>query len=142
MVVRMNIVQQLLLCTPMLVAACTVWAENLKDPTRPPVLYAPKASAAAPVLPVEALRSIRIDGRGNLAIVGGTVVKVGDSVGEAKVKAIRPYEVVLATSAGDRILKLYPGVDKHVHEKRLDTNAKVARAHKSTQVATTGERAP
>jgi hypothetical protein len=92
--------------------------ETMRDPTQPPAMQMAKAgkTSSTPYTgPGLVVRSIRIGPAGRLAMIGGVGVKVGDSLGEAKVIAIRESEVVLREPQGSRTLKLYPGVDKHAH---------------------------
>ena len=110
------------LCALVLVCAMSlpqVLAETLRDPTQPPA--DPNAGAAAgraQVAPPRVLRSIRIAAHDQVATIGGTRVRVGDSVGQAKVVAIRSNEVVLSEASVTRTLKLYPGVQKRPRDPR------------------------
>ncbi len=92
-----------------------VLAGNLMDPTQPPAVRIPNAapgSDRAQVAPPRVLSSIRIGAHDRVATIGGVRVRVGDTVGAAKVEAIRSNEVVLRAASGTRTLKLYPGVRK------------------------------
>jgi hypothetical protein len=48
--------------------------------------------------------------RGRSAIISGQRVELGGRVGDARVAAIRENEVVLRSSSGSDVLKLYPDV--------------------------------
>ncbi len=85
--------------------------EVLRDPTRPPaVLLAPGDRANAESGPV--LQSVRLSRGQYTAIVSGKTVKVGDSVGNARVLRIGETEVVLKRGNGLQTLKLFPDVEK------------------------------
>lgn len=114
-------------------------AEELKDPTRPPLISSAKAGPMKTEITSGVLHSIRLDRRGNLALISGALVKVGDEVGKARVKAIRSNEVVLSTDSGDRVLKLYPAVNIHPHQHMTDSKSRLARSLKSAQVAAKGD---
>ena len=85
--------------------------EILRDPTRPPAaLYAPDDGAKAESGPM--LQSVRLSRGRYTAIVSGKTVRVGDSLGNARVLRIGETEVVLKTGNGLRTLKLFPDVEK------------------------------
>jgi MSHA biogenesis protein MshK len=91
-------------------AVASVRAQALTDPTRPPNANAPADA------PQEAggpqLQSVLISPRRRLAIINGTMVSLGDMLGEAKVVKISETEVVLQKGDETEVLKLFPGVDK------------------------------
>lgn len=121
-------VMRTLVCwlTPALTA---VAAEPLRDPTRPPAISiasTPDTGARSAPAPIGTLTAIRIDQRQRVATIGGVRVTVGDTVPEGIVRAIRATEVVLATPAGPRVLKLYPGVARQLHDERARRLARLA----------------
>lgn len=87
-------------------------AEELVDPTRPPV------SVSAPVdesAPVEAktepgLQSIIIAKNRRAAIIDGQTVELGGRVGEARLIEVNAMNVVLKTRNGRQVLMLFPDV--------------------------------
>jgi MSHA biogenesis protein MshK len=99
---------------PMLAAA-----QSLSDPTRPPATIAPAqeavadTAAAAPVL-----QSVLVSSSRRHAIINGKTVKVGDTVGEAKVVKIAEDEVILHTGKVSQVLKLYPNIEKQSTSER------------------------
>jgi MSHA biogenesis protein MshK len=99
----------------MLAAAATLamasaGAQALTDPTRPPNASAPAGAAQETGGPQ--LQSVLISPRRRLAIINGTMVSLGDMLGEAKVVKISETEVVLRKGEETEVLKLFPGVDK------------------------------
>lgn len=123
---RMSTVRTLVfLLTPVLTA---VAAEPLRDPTRPPSAAASKSGTPAreAPAPMGTLTAIRIDQHQRVATIGGQRVKVGDTLPEGTVRVIRGTEVVLATPAGARVLRLYPRVARQVHGERVRTATRIA----------------
>lgn len=112
-------------------ASAGVGAAELRDPTRPPtsaqIVRSDGPAVSAPPTAVR-LTAIRIDAGHRVAVIGGVAVRVGDAVGDATVKLIRSTEVVLGGPTGPRVLQLYPGVQKHAHDARPRTAARIARA--------------
>jgi MSHA biogenesis protein MshK len=87
-------------------------AEELADPTRPPV------SVSTPVdesVRVETklepgLQSILIAKNRRAAIIDGQTVEIGGRVGEARLIEVNAMNVVLKTSKGKQVLMLFPDV--------------------------------
>lgn len=110
-----------LVCNALL-AACTLavpaFAEELRDPTRPPGIDlapgTPEASASS------GLQSIlRRQGRKPLALINGELVPLGGKLGQSTLIEIREDAVVLRTSNGEReIMSLTPAVT-HTRTKPL-----------------------
>ena len=91
--------------------SATAFAQALRDPTRPPdAVVKPVAAADAEG---EVLQSILVSPRRREAMISGRVVKQGDMVGDAQVIAIRDSEVVLRDGNTQRVLRLYPQVQKN-----------------------------
>jgi MSHA biogenesis protein MshK len=93
-----------------LFAASSAIAQGLSDPTRPPSDPAPAQNAAQPA---SRLQSVLISPGRKLAVIDGRTVSVGERVGDAKVVAISPAQVVLQTGGAYQTLKLHPGIEKH-----------------------------
>ncbi len=72
------------------------FAENLSDPTRPVKFF---AEVIEDVIPEQLLdwsvKAIRITPDTRTAVINNTIVKVGDTVGQAEVLEIRPLSVLL-----------------------------------------------
>jgi len=83
--------------------------DALPDPTRPPP-EAAMVAGPAPVGPV--LQSVMIGPNGRTAVIGGQLLKEGDSFGDAKLVRISQGEVLLSGPSGELTLKLFPGVEK------------------------------
>ena len=66
-------------------------------------------SGAGPVL-----QSVMISPAGRAAIINGEMVKLGQKYGDAVLIRVAENEVVLKSSAGTQVLKMYPGVEKRV----------------------------
>jgi len=87
-------------------------AQALVDPTRPPAdtTGTPGVPAARSVGPMQ---TIKTSPGGTMAVVNGQIVKVGDSIGEARVVRISDTAVVLAWPGGvTDTVKLHARVDK------------------------------
>lgn len=88
-------------------------AENVPDPTRPPMVTQSPAVGGA-VASSLVLQSVLISPRLKVAIINGETVKLGDSYGAAKVVKISESGVVLDTDGKLQTLKLFPGVEKEL----------------------------
>lgn len=111
----------------MLMAIASTWAQGLPDPTRPPAAMntGGEPVQAAPSAPV--LQSILISQSRRQAIINGQTVKVGDSVGEAKVVKITDNEVVLRKGKGLQTLKVFPNIEKRSKSGRADSKTETRR---------------
>ena len=109
-------------------AACAL-ALGGADPTRPPgwpgasgpadvagvsgavgVSSAPTGALLMPTGPV--LQSVMISPTYSEAIISGKAVRLGDQIAIGTVLRISDSEVVIRTSGGLQVLKLFPGIDK------------------------------
>lgn len=94
-------------------SALKAHAENLPDPTRPPLFAeSPNAPAAGEAQADQGLQSILLSPGYKAAIINGRQVRVGDRIDESKVLEIRAGEVVLQKGAAREVLKLYPTMRK------------------------------
>ena len=110
-----------------LAGAMTVsFAQQIADPTRPPAVMLDPESAEAVRGPV--LQSIMIGPHRRSAIISGERVQVGSTYAGARVAAIRETEVVLRSSSGTEVLKLYPDVQMKIHKGAGRTVRKPARS--------------
>jgi hypothetical protein len=95
----------------LLSASFAVHAENLPDPTRPPISL--DSSATVIVQPIgPALQAIRTSNGRRSATISGHEVTSGSKVGEAVVMRIDEDRVVLRGPGGIETLKLFPDVEK------------------------------
>ena len=94
-----------------LAAAC-VQAQGLSDPTRPPGAGAWQQGGQEEAPAGRQLQSVLLSGGRRLAIIDGTMVALGGTLGEARVVKISETEVVLKTGEETETLKLFPSVDK------------------------------
>jgi MSHA biogenesis protein MshK len=89
-------------------------AEELPDPTRPPVsIAAPVAASgvAAASAPAPAgLQSIIISKTRRAAIIDGETVELGGKHGDAKLIEVNEGGVVLRSAQGRQVLTLFPDV--------------------------------
>jgi len=100
------------------VAACCLFisvscpAEDLIDPTRPPIgLVASGVAAVAAVVKNEVvLQSILISNQRRAAIIDGVTVELGGRVGNARLIEINTGFVVLKTGRVRQVVKLFPDV--------------------------------
>jgi MSHA biogenesis protein MshK len=99
---------------------------QLADPTRPP-------AAAAPGMPDDAalggrqLQSVLLSGGRKLAVIDGSVVPLGGSIGDARVVRITETEVVLKSGEETETLKLYPSVEKQAIRRGARNKAQPAK---------------
>jgi len=111
-------------------------AENLPDPTRPPLaLEAAPASEAGAVAPTLVLQSVLISPRHRVAIINGETVKLGDFYGTAKVVKISESGVVLKADGNLQTLKLFPSVEKkkpQIVETNIPSKKKSPRSEQNT----------
>lgn len=93
-------------------AHAQVSAAGLSDPTRPPGPGAGWQGAADEPPAGKQLQSVLLSRGRKLAIIDGTLVRLGGMLGEARVVKISETEVVLKNGEELETLKLYPSVDK------------------------------
>jgi MSHA biogenesis protein MshK len=91
---------------------CSLHAETLTDPTRPPSSRTGGQHARSEEHFVANIRTVKTSKAGSIALVNGQIVKVGDVIGEARVTRITESEIVLVRSSGatERV-RMHPGVD-------------------------------
>lgn len=90
-------------------------AQAFPDPTRPPPAFIePGATGEVAADGAEApeLHSILVSKHRRQAVIGGKVVTVGDSIGQAKVVRISEDSVLLRTGRQTETLKLFPDIEK------------------------------
>jgi hypothetical protein len=99
------------LCLALLAPTLAV-AQILIDPTRPPVGYLTTEADAGEGGGGLMLQTVMISPTQKTAIINGVVVKLGEKYGDAVLTRVAENEVVLRSGGVNRVLKLYPGVDK------------------------------
>ena len=86
------------------------------DPTRPPAGYMGTGAEAGADLGEAGdglrLQSVMISPTQKTAIINGALVKLGEKYGDAVLTRVAENEVVLRSGGVNRVLKLYPSVDK------------------------------
>ncbi len=101
-------------------------AEMLTDPTRPPVVLGVRGAdtsvASGPVL-----QSVLISPMRRVAVISGHTVRVGDKVEGMTVVRIMDGAVALQDGKTVKILKLFPGIDKHLMRRTPAAKSNVAR---------------
>jgi MSHA biogenesis protein MshK len=87
-------------------------AEELLDPTRPPIsIAAPVSVGGAEVAPPPAgLQSIIISKVRRAAIINGETVELGGKHGDAKLIEVNEGSVVLRGAQGRQVMTLFPDV--------------------------------
>lgn len=100
------------LCWSLLfVLPLSVFAQNLPDPTRPPVsLLQSDAGVVVPTGPI--LQSILISPQRKIAIIDGQTVKLNGKVGNQTLVNISETEVVLKSGKQLQTLSLHPDLIK------------------------------
>jgi hypothetical protein len=100
------------LIAAMLLFPVAVSAQGITiDPTRPPVGYLATEADAGEGGGLM-LQSVMISPTQKAAIINGVLVKLGAKYGDAVLTRVAENEVVLRSGGVNRVLKLYPGVDK------------------------------
>lgn len=114
-------------------------AEELPDPTRPPVIIALPTiveSGAADNQPAE-LRSIIISKTRRAAIIGNETVELGGKHGDARLVEVNEGGVVLKSEQGRQVLTLFPDVKmisrKEAKAKPLPATSKVQTGKKENK---------
>lgn len=100
-----------------LFVAATARAEKPVDPTRPPEAWLAAQGNAQEKSDTgtDGARVAVIGKHRRFAVVDGRVVKIGDTVAEGRVAAIRPEAVVIRQGDENTALSLTPGVEKKIH---------------------------
>jgi MSHA biogenesis protein MshK len=92
-----------------MLAAASAGAQVLTDPTRPPAYVEP---GGAPQQGARTqLQSVLIATGRRIAVINGSAVPLGGTVGDARVVKITESEVVLRRGEETEVLKMFPGVD-------------------------------
>ncbi len=89
-------------------------AEELTDPTRPPVSVSAPVDEPAAIKPV-GLQSIFISKSRRAAIIDGETVELGEKHGAAQLIAVNEGNVVLRGAHGPQVLRLFPDVRIQQH---------------------------
>lgn len=116
--------------------ALPVQAQIMVDPTRPPTAAAGPSGGTGTeqtIAEPTGLQSILISNGRKLAVINGQTVALGQKLGDATLVAIRENEVVLKTSAGSEVLKLYPQAEKKTRSNRLSMKGSAAPSRKQTR---------
>ena len=100
----------MLLAVVCMAAASTVFAQTLRDPTRPAAARARGTSVATGERSGWVLQSVLISPERRYAIINGEVVPVGGSIAGAELVAVAAERVTLRTREGLRIVHLFPDV--------------------------------
>lgn len=95
------------------VAPAVLMAETLPDPTRPPAEAGLAGAALAAAASGPVLQSVMIAPGRRTAVISGQLLTEGELFGEAKLIRIAEGEVVLSGPDGQRVLRLFPEVEKH-----------------------------
>jgi hypothetical protein len=103
----------LALAAAMLLFPAAVSAQGITiDPTRPPVGYLATGADTGEGDGGPVLQSVMISPTQRTAIINGALVKLGEKYGDAVLTRVAESEVVLRSGGVNRVLKLYPRVDK------------------------------
>ena len=105
------------LAAVLLASACWLdtpaFGQALRDPTEPPASVEGSARAGAAAVPSgPLLQSVILSEGRRLALIDGKTYQQGDKLGDVTIAAISSNEVTLRGSAGTKVLKLYPTLQK------------------------------
>ena len=100
--------------------ATTSLADTPRDPTLPPANI---GLAGTNVRTTSSLiQSITLMDGKRYAMIAGATVKTGDTITEGRIVNITENAVLVKTATGLITLKLFPNVDKHVHQHAKPTH--------------------
>ena len=112
------------LMLPLLGATAAGRAENLPDPTRPPSAFErPDTDSRAVPDSTPVLQSVLIAPGRTVATINGREMKVGDSLGGARIVKISETEVLLRNGNEMEKLKLFPAIEKQTKSGGAGTKA-------------------
>ena len=96
--------------------AASAQAQTLEDPTRPPAMLMPGASAGAVAAgsgpQLQSVLIARQDGGRHVAVIDGQTLRLGDSYKGAQLIQMSETEVVLQRGSERQVLKLFPAPHK------------------------------
>ena len=101
--------------SPLISVSCLLFsvcgfAEELTDPTKPPVSISAPLETAAVVKKEAVLQSILISEKRRAAIIDGVTVELGATLEDARLIEVNTNYVVLKTGKQRQVLKLFPEV--------------------------------
>lgn len=105
----------------MVMAVSSAYAEDLIDPTRPPVSITVPVAAGSAAPKAAGLQSIIISKNRRAAIIDGETVELGGRYGDVKLLEINESSVVLSGAQGRQVLTLFPDV-KITGKQEIKTN--------------------
>lgn len=98
-------------CSLLLIAACLLGAEPLRDPTRPPDVHTTGVAADVSSGGSGSFVASYINSANKTAIIDGQIVTLGDKIGEFTITGITPYTVVLTGADNtEQTLELVPQI--------------------------------
>ena len=104
------------LAAVLLASACWLdtpaFGQALRDPTEPPGSESSARGGFATAPGGPQLQSVILSEGRRLALIDGKTYQQGDKLGDATIAAISSNEVTLRGSAGTKVLKLYPTLQK------------------------------
>lgn len=103
---RLGLATVLALALALALAAGSVLAASVPDPTRPAILRQAEAAPGAEPRAGLLLQSTLVSPRQRSAIINGQRYRIGDRIGAARIEAIGPGWVRLATPTGPSELRL------------------------------------
>ena len=96
--------------------AANAQAQTLEDPTRPPAMLMPGASAGAAAAgsgpQLQSVLIARQDGGRHVAVIDGQTLRLGNSYKGAQLIEMSETEVVLQRGSERQVLKLFPAPHK------------------------------
>ncbi|MBI3713434.1 MAG: hypothetical protein HY253_10810 [Burkholderiales bacterium] len=104
----------------------TVLAQDVQDPTRPPVL-AQDTVSGEPVMTGPVLQSVLISPSRKIAMIDGVAIRLGSKVGVYTLVKVTETEVVLRQGRHVQILKLHPDFEKKPVQTNRKSNSSAAR---------------
>lgn len=86
---------------------CSGAYADLKDPTEPVRIISEAKKGVPRVVSNFVLNAVLISGSHRLAVINNRILKVGDTLGDAKIKSIEPYTVKLMGGHREIVLHLF-----------------------------------
>lgn len=122
----MNSASLALWLAPAFLATGAVAAQGLTDPTRPPHLGATPAGAADAPAGAYRLESVILSRGRKLAVINGTLVPLGGTIGEGRLVRVSESGVAIRTGESVETLRFHPGIEKRPVKARAPDRRRAA----------------
>lgn len=104
-------IRNVLLAIALSAAMASAFAQQMRDPTRPPSFVAPAGTAAVRESDL-VLQTVLISTERRAAIINGRLLRLGENIAGMQLMSISESEVQLRGRGESRTLHLFPAVDR------------------------------